>query len=119
MAEKKAKTRAELQQKIIQENQLRLQIEQEVAKMEQDELELIQKLQNTQVIQKAAYEDLEGALQGDNSNEKQNLNGSQRDFSPMKSSGGSEQKGGRPGTSGGAGGEGESGRKSTPQGLNK
>ena len=32
--------------------------------MEQEELELIQRLQNTQVMQKAAYEDLEGALNG-------------------------------------------------------
>ena len=30
--------------------------------MEKEELELIQKLQNTQILQKAAYEDLEGAL---------------------------------------------------------
>ena len=30
--------------------------------MEQEELELIQRLQNTQWIQKAAYEDLEEAL---------------------------------------------------------
>ncbi len=33
--------------------------------MEQEELELIQKLQNTQVVQKTAYEDLENALSGD------------------------------------------------------
>jgi hypothetical protein len=37
--------------------------------MEQDELELIQKLQNTQILQKAAYEDLEGALNGQTSPE--------------------------------------------------
>ena len=30
--------------------------------MEQEELELIQKLQNTQLLQRAAYEDLEKAL---------------------------------------------------------
>jgi hypothetical protein len=30
--------------------------------MEQEELELIQRLQNTQMMQKAAYEDLENAL---------------------------------------------------------
>lgn len=34
VAEKKAKTRQDLQQKIIQENQRRLQIESEVARME-------------------------------------------------------------------------------------
>jgi hypothetical protein len=41
-----------------------LEHEQRVAKMEQEELELIQRLQNTQWIQKAAYEDLEEALAG-------------------------------------------------------
>ena len=35
-----------------------------VARMEQEELELIQRLQNTQLLQKAAYEDLENALVG-------------------------------------------------------
>ena len=35
-----------------------------VSKLEQEELELIQRLQNTQLMQKAAYEDLENALQG-------------------------------------------------------
>ena len=35
----------------------------EVSRMEQDELELISRLQNTQMLQKAAYDDLEGALQ--------------------------------------------------------
>lgn len=33
-----------------------------VKRMEQEELELIQRLQNTQMLQKAAYEDLENAL---------------------------------------------------------
>ena len=48
----------------MEENQARLQIEMDVAKMEQEELDLINKLQNTQILQKAAYEDLENALQG-------------------------------------------------------
>ncbi len=43
-AEKKAKSRLELQQKIIEENAKRLAIESEVTRMEQEELELIQKL---------------------------------------------------------------------------
>ena len=92
-AEKKARTRAELQQRIIAENQRRLQIEvrfklrenthksvlpiyykinalfsffvqAEVAMMEQEELELIKRLQNTQMMQKTAYDDLENALNG-------------------------------------------------------
>lgn len=45
--DKKAKQRAELQQKIIEENQKRMAIEKEVAKMEQVEADLITKLQNT------------------------------------------------------------------------
>ena len=51
-------------QKILEENERRLQIESEVAMMEQEELELISKLQNTQMLQKAAYDDLESALSG-------------------------------------------------------
>jgi len=35
-----------------------------IEKMEREELELIQRLQNTQLLQKAAYEDLESALTG-------------------------------------------------------
>ena len=49
--------------------------------MEREELELIQKLQNTQMLQKAAYEDLEGALNS-------NVDMDQREeFSPVKSPG--------------------------------
>lgn len=79
IAEKKAKTRLELQQKIISENQRRMHIESEVAKMEQEELELIQRLQNTQLLQKQAYEDLETAIQNPN-----DMSQSQREFSPVK-----------------------------------
>lgn len=46
----------------MEENQIRIQIEMEVAKMEQEELDLINKLQNTQILQKAAYDDLENVL---------------------------------------------------------
>lgn len=41
-----------------------MEVEAEVARLEQLELELIQKLQNTQVMQKTAYDDLENALNG-------------------------------------------------------
>jgi hypothetical protein len=50
---------------VLKENQKRLEHEKMVSKMEQEELELIQRLQNTQWIQKAAYEDLEQALAGE------------------------------------------------------
>lgn len=50
----------------MREEQQRLEHEAMIAKMEQEELELIKKLQNTQLLQKAAYEDLENALTGPN-----------------------------------------------------
>lgn len=62
--ERKSKARQDLIQKILDENQRRLDIESEVATMEQDELELISRLQNTQMLQKAAYDDLESAISG-------------------------------------------------------
>lgn len=43
----------ELIDKIMAENQRRMAIEAEVAQMEEEELQLIQKLQNTQLLQKA------------------------------------------------------------------
>ena len=48
----------------MREEQQRLEHEAMVQRMEQEELELIQRLQNTQLLQKAAYEDLETALTG-------------------------------------------------------
>jgi hypothetical protein len=48
----------------MEENQRRIDIEMEVGRMEQEELELINRLQNTQMLQKAAYDDLENALGG-------------------------------------------------------
>ena len=39
-------------------------IDAKVAELEKEEYELIQRLQNTSNIQKQAYEDLEGALNG-------------------------------------------------------
>lgn len=63
--QKRQQQRQELIRKIIAENELRLKIEAEVSKLEQDEFELIQRLQNTSNLQKQAYEDLEGALNGD------------------------------------------------------
>lgn len=64
-AEKQAKARSNLDEKVLRENQRRMEHEKMVAKMEQEELELIQRLQNTQCIQKSAYENLEQALAGE------------------------------------------------------
>ena len=62
MENKKAEAKRKLMDKIIKENQMRMEKEAKVARLEQDELELIQNLQNTQLLQKAAYEELEKAL---------------------------------------------------------
>ena len=56
------KTQQQLEEKAYQEQQTRFEQESMVTKMEQEELELIQRLQNTQLLQKAAYDDLENAL---------------------------------------------------------
>jgi hypothetical protein len=68
-AERKARARQELISKILQENATRLQIESEVVRMEQEELELINRLQNTQMLQRAAYDDLENALSSHDSSQ--------------------------------------------------
>ena len=68
---KKAKARAEIDKKVEEENKARMAKESLVERMEQEELELIQRLQNTQMLQRSAYEDLELALAGqfdDNTN---------------------------------------------------
>ena len=62
--EKKALMRMELEKKIQEENRIREEKEDMVARMEQEELELIQRLQNTQLLQKSAYNDLEAAMGG-------------------------------------------------------
>ena len=63
--DRKQKARQDLINKILSENEKRMKIENEVERMEKEELDLIQKLQNTQLVQKAAYDDLEGALNGE------------------------------------------------------
>lgn len=63
LAEKQEKARRQIEEKMMREESQRMEHENMVKKMEQEELELIQRLQNTQLLQKAAYEDLENALQ--------------------------------------------------------
>mmetsp|Transcript_10178 Transcript_10178/g.10061 ORF Transcript_10178/g.10061 Transcript_10178/m.10061 type:complete len:105 (+) Transcript_10178:501-815(+) len=62
LEDKKLQAKRALMDKIIKENEKRLEKEARVARLEQEELELIQSLQNTQLLQKAAYEELENAL---------------------------------------------------------
>lgn len=54
--------RGDYEARASQEEILRHRTEMLVAKMEQEEMELIQRLQNTQSIQRSAYEELESAL---------------------------------------------------------
>lgn len=62
--EKLEKARKEMIKKLEDETKLRRLREDEIARMEQEEMELIQRLQNTQMVQKEAYEELENALAG-------------------------------------------------------
>merc|ERR550514_983822 len=48
--------------RVSEEEMLRARTEALVAKMEKEEMELIQRLQNTQTVQRSAYEELETAL---------------------------------------------------------
>lgn len=54
----------EYQDRVLREEDLRQRTESLVAKMEKEEMELIQRLQNTQALQRSAYHDLENALDG-------------------------------------------------------
>lgn len=49
---------------MMREEQKRIEHQQMIERMEREELELIHRLQNTQLLQKAAYDDLENALGG-------------------------------------------------------
>ena len=50
MVEKQQKTKGMIEEKAIREEQARLEHEAMIAKMEQEELELIKRLQNTQLL---------------------------------------------------------------------
>ena len=52
-----------MQEKMAREAQMRMEHESQVSRMEQEELELIQRLKNTQMKQQAAFQELENALQ--------------------------------------------------------
>lgn len=67
--EQRAQARAELEAKIEEENRIKEERDQAIAQMEQEEMELIARLQNTQSMQRDAYESLENAISGEISNE--------------------------------------------------
>merc|ERR1712098_421973 len=52
----------EYESRVNEEETLRARTEALVAKMEKEEMDLIQRLQNTQTVQRNAYEELENAL---------------------------------------------------------
>merc|ERR1712217_857195 len=56
------KFREDYEARAAQEELLRARTDSLVAKMEKEEMELIQRLQNTQTVQRNAYEELEAAL---------------------------------------------------------
>merc|ERR1712151_532601 len=56
------KFREDYEARTAQEELLRARTDSLVAKMEKEEMELIQRLQNTQTVQRNAYEELEAAL---------------------------------------------------------
>jgi hypothetical protein len=56
------KFREDYESRMSQEELLRARTDALVAKMEKEEMELIQRLQNTQTVQRSAYEELEAAL---------------------------------------------------------
>merc|ERR1712050_373255 len=56
------KFRQDYEARMAQEEMLRARTDALVAKMEKEEMELIQRLQNTQSVQRTSYEELEAAL---------------------------------------------------------
>ena len=60
--ERRERAKAALEESILEEQRIRLQKEAELARMEQEEEELIQRLKNSQLHQQAALDDLEQAL---------------------------------------------------------
>ncbi len=64
LIEKQMRAKQQVEDKMMREEQKRIEHQAMIERMEREELELIQRLQNTQLLQKAAYDDLENALGG-------------------------------------------------------
>merc|ERR1712060_263430 len=88
------KYREDYEARTAQEELLRARTEALVAKMEKEEMELIQRLQNTQSVQRTAYEELEAAL----GHTSQQISSSTRHMGTSAS--GNRTGGGMPGTNG-------------------
>ena len=61
---RKQRLKQEIERRYAEEQKMREDREAEVARLEKEELELISRLQNTQMMQRTAFEDLEMALSG-------------------------------------------------------
>lgn len=85
-----AETRAAIARQIEEEQRIIQLKEQEVMQMELIEMELIKKLQNTQAIQKQAYQDLEAAIQQRSTLGKEMLGAGYRSQGPRFAASGSE-----------------------------
>merc|ERR1712151_1148827 len=90
------KFREDYEARTAQEELLRHRTDALVAKMEKEEMELIQRLQNTQTVQRNAYEELEAAL-GQTS---QQISTNTRMGGGAPSGAGGRAGGGMPGTNG-------------------
>ena len=62
LQEKKMMAREQIMEKMARDEHARIEHENSVTKMEQEELELIQRLKDTQAMQQAAFQQLEEAL---------------------------------------------------------
>ena len=60
--ERENRVREQIEAKLARDAQEQAQYEADVARMEREELELINKLKNTKLLEEAAHQELEGAL---------------------------------------------------------
>ena len=60
--ERQNRTRQQLEEKLAREADEQAQYEADVARMEREELELINRLKDTKLLEEKAHNDLEGAL---------------------------------------------------------
>ena len=64
LIEKQMRAKQQIEDKMMREEHKRIEHQSMIERMEREELELIQRLQTTYRLQKAAYDDLENALGG-------------------------------------------------------
>jgi hypothetical protein len=62
--ERRARARAEYEAKLESELKIKASKDEEIERLEKEEIELIAKLQNTQILQRSAFEDLEAVIGG-------------------------------------------------------